>query len=391
MMKLKKYIYGVALGALSLTVASCYNADKDFPDYEGGTTAYFAYQYPVRTLILGNDIYDNTLDNAHKCRIWSTMGGAYGGRDAVADIVVDETLCKNLWFVDEGGNPSYAVTPMPQNYYKLLSNQIPYNGDPRGYVEVQFTDDFFNDPKAIQNTYVIPLVMTNVSGIDQILKGTPRVGTTPSRTNQEFWEVLPKDYVLYCVKYMNPWQAKYIRRGVDEVTENANTNPTTNTVVRKDFSLVDTDLEHYKENPVNANDEVCGISTKSMTEAIFPVSFKTSNGTVSCNLILTFDKVNKNKCTIDVDDDAKAAGVTATGDGEFIAGGTADDKYKDYRWGSMNGEPVNRDILRLAYKVNFTDKDIKVATNDTLVVQTRESNKKEFFVPKYDETFVPSN
>ena len=272
-----------------------------------------------------------------------------------------------------------------------MSNQIPYNGDPRGYVEVQFTDDFFNDPKAIQNTYVIPLVMTNVSGIDQILKGTPRVGTTPSRTNQEFWEVLPKDYVLYCVKYMNPWQAKYIRRGVDEVTENANTNPTTNTVVRKDFSLVDTDLEHYKENPVNANDEVCGISTKSMTEAIFPVSFKTSNGTVSCNLILTFDKVNKNKCTIDVDDDAKAAGVTATGDGEFIAGGTADDKYKDYRWGSMNGEPVNRDILRLAYKVNFTDKDIKVATNDTLVVQTRESNKKEFFVPKYDETFVPSN
>ena len=50
MMKLKKYIYGVALGALALTVASCYNADKDFPDYEGGTKAYFAYQNPIRTL-----------------------------------------------------------------------------------------------------------------------------------------------------------------------------------------------------------------------------------------------------------------------------------------------------------------------------------------------------
>ncbi len=389
-MKLKKYIYGVVLGAFSLTFASCYNADRDFPDYEGGTTAYFAYQFPVRTLILGNDIYDNTLDNAHKCRIWATMGGAYGGRNAVVSYKVDESLCDNLWFVDEGGNPSYAVTPMPKKYYNLLSEVIPYNGDSRGYVEVQFTDEFFKDPKAIENNYVIPLVMTDVTGIDHILTGTPRAGTTPSRTNQSYWEVLAKDYVLYCVKYMNPWQAKYIRRGIDEVTEKANTaSPVTNVVVRKDFSMVDTDLEHYKENPVNANDEVCGITTKNMSEAIFPVSFKTSNGTVSCNLILTFD--DKNKCTIDVDDAGKAAGVTASGDGEYIAGGTADETYKDYRWGSMNGQPVNRDILRLAYKVDFADQNIKVATKDTLVVQTRESNKREFFTPKYDEEFNPGN
>lgn len=384
-MKLKKYIYGVALGALSLSLASCYNADKDFPDYEGGTTAYFAYQYPVRTLILGNDIYDNSLDNDHRCRIWSTMGGAYGGRDAVVDIKVDPTLCDNLWFVDEGGNPDHRVTPLPADYYTLQSSVIPYNGEPRGYVEVKFTDKFFNDPKSLENNYVIPLVMTNVTGIDYILTGTPRVGTTPSRTNSEFWEVLPKDYVLYCVKYMNPWQAKYIRRGVDNVTEGG----VTTQVVRKDFSMVDTDLEHYKENPVNANDEVCGITTKSMDESIFPVSFKTSNGSLSCKLILTFDK--NNKCTIDVDQDSKAAGITAKGDGEFIKGGTADEKYKDYRWGSMNGNPVNRDILRLAYEVNFTDKNIQVSTADTLVVQTRESNKKEFFTPKYDETFVPGN
>ena len=113
MMKLKTYIYGVALGALSLTYASCYNADKEFPDYEGGTTAYFAYQNPVRTLILGNDIYDNTLDNEHKCRIWATMGGAYGGRNANVDIVVDESLCDNLYFVDENGSATEPVRPMP--------------------------------------------------------------------------------------------------------------------------------------------------------------------------------------------------------------------------------------------------------------------------------------
>lgn len=373
-MKLKKYIYGVALGALSLSFASCYNADKDFPDFEGGTTAYFAYQYPVRTLVLGNDIYDNTVDNAHKCQIWSTMGGAYNGRNAYVDIVVDETLCNNLYFTDEGGNAAEPVKPMPTSYYTLSSNQIAYNGDSRGYVEVQFTDAFFNDPKSIDNTYVIPLLMTNVKGIDHILTGKPREGLTPSRTNTEDWEILAKDYVLYCVKYMNPWQGKYIRRGVDNITEKG----ATSTVVRKDFSLVNTDLEHYKENPVNQNDEICGIKTKNMTQAIFPVSFKRSGGAASipCNLILTF---NGNQCTISTDDE----GVIATGSGEYIVKGTEKPEYKDYQWGSMNGQPVQRDILRLAYEVNFQNEDIQVSTTDTLVVQTRESNKKVFFSPKY--------
>lgn len=372
MMKLKKYIFGVALGTLSLTLASCYNSDRDFPDFEGGTTAYFAYQFPVRTLVLGNDIYDNTLDNEHKCQIWATMGGAYGGRNAYVDIAVDESLCSNLWFVDAGGNASTPVLPMPTSYYKLSSNVIPYNGDPRGYVEVQFTDAFFNDPNAIKETYVIPLVMKSVRGIDNILTGTPREGLSPSRTNTEDWDVLAKDYVLYCVKYMNPWQGKYIRRGVDNVTEKG----VTKTIVRKDFSLVNSDLKHYKDNPVNQNDEVCGITTKNMSQANFQVSFKTSGASISCNLILTFDG---NKCTISTDDE----NVTATGSGEFITKGTEKPEYKDYQWGSNNGELVQRDILRLAYDVNFANKDIQVSTNDTLVVQTRESNKRVFFTPKY--------
>ena len=400
-MKLKNYIYGVALGVFSLTFASCYNADKEFPDYEEGTTAYFAYQFPVRTLVLGNDIYDNTLDNEHKCRIWSTMGGAYGGRDAVVGIVVADTLCNNLYFVDEGGNPAEPVRPMPQSYYNLLSNSIPYNGDSRGYVEVQFTDDFFKDPKSVENTYVIPLVMTTVSGIDRILTGTPREGLSPARTNTEDWDILAKDYVLYCVKYMNPWQGKYIRRGVDNVTEKGNTT----TVVRKDFSLVNTDLEHYKENPVNANDEVCGITTKNMTQAIFPVSFnigKDAHGnrpSQKCSLLLTFSGDN---CVITSEDED----VPSTGSGEFIVKGTEKPEYKDYQWGSMNGQPVQRDILRLSYNVTFKkgrvigkytvkeggkevekdwilEDDITISTTDTMVVQTRESNQKIFFSPKY--------
>lgn len=399
-MKLKNYICGLALGALSLTYTSCYNADKDFPDFEGGTTAYFAYQYPVRTLVLGNDIYDNTLDNEHKCQIWSTMGGAYGGRDAVVDIVVDESLCDSLWFTDEGGNAAKPVKPMPTSYYQLASNTIRYNGEPRGYVEVQFTDAFFADAKAVENTYVIPLRMTSVKGIDHILSGTPREGLNPSRTNTEDWEVLAKDYVLYCVKYMNPWQGKYIRRGVDNITE----NEVTTVNVRKDFSLVNSDTEHYTENPVNQNDEVCGISTRNMTQAVFPLSMyigKDPDGSVrptqKCSLVLSF---SGDKCTIVSEDED----VPGEGAGEFIVKGTERPEYKDYQWGSNDGKPVQRDILRLAYNVTFKkgrvigkkydaklgkevdwilENDVHISSADTLVVQTRESNQKVFFTPKY--------
>lgn len=389
-MNIKKYIYGVAMGVISLTMASCYNNDKVFDDYAGGTTAYFAYQFPVRTLFLGNDIYDNSLDNAHKIQIWSTMGGAYGGRDAVVDVVVDKALCENLYFVDEGGNPVREVQPMPEKYYQLMSNQIPYNGNPRGYVEVQLTDDFFKDSLSVENTYVIPLKMVGVKGIDRILVGEPRTGFTPVRQNWgEEWKTLPQDFTLYCVRYINPWHAKYIRRGVDEVTEKG----ATNTVVRKDFTLVNSDPGRYNENPVNQNDEVCSITTKSMTKAIFPVSFKTTTGNVPCNLILTFDG---NKCVITTED----PDVTVSGTGEFITNGSALPQYKDYQWGNLDGQPVKeRDILRLSYTASFKagkiigkdkyNNDIKLAnavdivTNDTLVGQTRESNQRVFFTPKY--------
>ena len=231
--------------------------------------------------------------------------------------------------------------------------------------------------------------MTKADGIDHILTGTPREGLSPSRTNTEDWDVLAMDYVLYCVKYMNPWQGKYIRRGFDQVTENG----VTTDIIRKDTTLVNTDVEHYKENPVNQNDEICAITTKNMTQSIFPVSVRRAGNKASvlCNLTLTFDN---NKCTITSDD----ADVTAAGNGEFIENGSGLPEYKDYQWGGV-GEPDKRDILRLAYTITINkgkvigqddkgndillDNDIQVTTADTLVIQTRESNKREFFSPKY--------
>ena len=407
MMKLKKYIYGVVLGALALTTTSCYNADKDFPDYEGGTKAYFAYQNPIRTLVLGNDIYDNSLDNAHKCRIWATMGGAYAGRNAVVSVEIDEKLCDNLWFLDDGGYERAKVLPLPHNYYNydaVKNATINYNGDSRGYLEIEFTDDFFNDPKtsSADTTYVIPVRMTGVTGIDALLSGTPNKAN-PIRQNANDWSILPKDYTLYCVRYMNPWQGKYIRRGTDEVTEAEDGSVWTH--IRKDTTLIKSDPGRYPINLVNQNDEVVGMTTINMNKTLFPITVErslTAKGkarqSLPCNLILTF---NGDNCTISTND----ANVEVSGTGKFIAKGTELEQYKEFQWGNLNGQLVQRDILDLAYTIKFKkgmvigydqDKeedillaeDVDVKSTDILVVQTRESNKREWFDYKYNDQYA---
>ncbi|GAF04032.1 hypothetical protein JCM21142_72725 [Saccharicrinis fermentans DSM 9555 = JCM 21142] len=81
---------------------------------------YFAYQYPVRTIVLGDDIVDNSMDNAHKCKIYATMGGVYANPKKIdIDIEVNEALCDHLYFKD-----GTSVQAMPAEYYSLASNVI---------------------------------------------------------------------------------------------------------------------------------------------------------------------------------------------------------------------------------------------------------------------------
>ena len=253
-MKLNNIVKIVLAGAALSLLASCHNQEQVFPDYDGGITTYFAYQYPVRTIVLGeSETFDTSLDNQGKCIIYGTMGGAYKGKDVVVDIEVDNTLVDNLYFSD--GSP---VKYMPGHYYDLSATQLKYNGTHMGGVEVSLHDDFFADPAAIKNTYVIPVKMTNiVKGADQILAGTPAVeGQTPLKTDASQWKVLPKDYTLYAVKYINKWDGSWLRRGEDKITDVASGN-------------VKTENRHkqYVEN-----DEVMFLATESLNSVKFPMT-----------------------------------------------------------------------------------------------------------------------
>lgn len=317
------YIF-LVLAAASI---SCENEDWEFPDYDY-QTVYFANQYPVRTITLGEDIYDTSLDNEWKCMIMATTGGVYETKANVTiDIEVDNAMCAGFEFPN--GNDILA---MPDSYYTLSSNQIVIpNGQLTGGVEVQLTDAFFADPLALRNNYVIPVRMTNVQNADSILSGKA-ASDAARRGVAGDWTVAPKDYVFYAVKYINPWHGYYLRRGVDDITGDVNTK-----VVRH---------EQYVED-----DEVNMLSTRSLNNLEFPLVFKDAGGNnIDCTLLLSFDE--EGNCTVSSED------FIATGSGKFVS------KGEKMSWGDKD-----RDALYLSYQINLGT--IQVSTTDTLVMRNR--------------------
>lgn len=324
MTDMRKILSLLAVGVAAMAMVSCENQDTDFPDFDY-QTGYFAYQTPIRTLVLGNDERtNNSIDNEHKVRIYAVAGGTRNGIKATLGFVVDENLCNNLEFSD--GTP---VLPMPSDWYTIQGDQIPINGL-NGYVEVQLNDAFFKDPKAIKNTYVIPLRLTDeYAGVDSILRGKPLV-ENPWRLQSSDWSIAPKDYVLYLVKFISPWSGNYLRRGIDKIEENG----TTTTNVRH---------EQYIEY-----DEVFNLATTELNT----VSYKFDN---NCNLLLTFNEETK-ECTLRTDNKA----YTVTGTGKFV------EKVPDEVWSEKP-----RDVIYLDYKVTVKTTGKTVETKDTLVARDR--------------------
>jgi len=325
----KKILYAFTFLLSGMAFTACENGDQEFDDFEGGTTVYFAYQTPVRTIVLGDDEYDTTLDKQHKCQIQATFGGSYNGSDGSVQIAVDNSLVNNLTFAD--GTP---VKAMPESYYTLSTTNLAFNGTFNGKTDVQLTDAFFNDPDAVKNTYVIPVVMTSQSGFDHIFTGTLKEGATAVRTDASVWEVTPKDYVLYCVKFQNKYSGFWLTHG------------TTSTDNIEKAGTVE-------------------IKTRGLNQSVYTVSMvgKGDDGkdkTFTADMLLTFD--GSDKCTIS----SLTDGVTVTGNGSW-----GDDAEKK-SWGNKD-----RDAMELNYTVDFGNGN-KLSKHERLVWQRSGVKFEEF-------------
>jgi hypothetical protein len=155
--------------ALLLGVFSCHNEEWEFPDFDY-KAVYFPYQYPVRTLILGDYKYDNENDNNLKFLISARIGGMYENKWSwTVDYSLDPTYTQNL--VTSLGD---TIRPLPAAYYTLSPvSQITIPGGLfYGSVEVQLTEAFLADTMAHRVHYVIPLKIT-ASNADSILPEGP--------------------------------------------------------------------------------------------------------------------------------------------------------------------------------------------------------------------------
>ncbi|MCX6309357.1 MAG: DUF5627 domain-containing protein [Bacteroidia bacterium] len=308
------------------------------------TACYFPYQTPVRTIILGK--YDegfNTNDNLHQFEIGVTMTGVYENKmDRKVFFKLDTTLLSNV----------SDVKYLPQAYYTMGTDSmviIP-KGDIKGRILIKLTDAFFDDPKSIAalnfTNYAIPLVITRVEGLDSTLVGKPLV-VNPIRNKAVDWTILPKDYTLFGIKYINKFHGNYLRRGADKLINSSDV-------------VVGTKIYH---NQYVERDEVVKASTFSLNTISVPNTIRrfnsTDGGTITLNLVFA----PNDSCIV-----YNKSNNAVMGKGALKENGDL--------WGGKT-----RDVIYLDYAYTDLVKNEKHEVKDTMVIRDR---------GVVFETFVPT-
>lgn len=322
----------IILLTLLVGLIACENQEIGYPDFDY-TAGYFPYQYPVRTLVLGDYIYDNTNDNNHKFLISAAMGGVYSNnKDRVFDIEVANDLCSNVLFA----STEDTIRLLPPEYYTLSSSNkliIPA-GKVNGNIEVQLKDAFFDDLIATKLGYVIPIRIVKSTDLDSVLQGkTTQINPDPRVADD--WEIQPKDFTMFAVNFINPYHGNYLHRG-------------TSTVKGASGEVLDKQVystEHIVDN------EIWSLLTLTKNQVTVQGVLRTELIPGNLEMNLTFSDTGNCTITEAIDSD-----FTITGSGEFV--NDADE------WGNKK-----RDAIHINYQ--FTSQGYTYHATDTLVIRDR--------------------
>ena len=278
------YVFG-----LIATLVGCTNDDVEFDDFEF-QSVYFPFQTPLRSLMLGDEVIgDNSIDLERAFSIGATMGGVYSNdKNRELSIELAPDLVTNL--TDADGN---VLEMLPASYYEATFDKLTIPaGSFVGKVRVNLTDAFFQDPLTTGLHYVIPVRITAAQ--DSILQGDA-LGSVidPDPRIAADWNILPKDYVLFGIKYVNPTHGAYLYRG-------SRTNLSDNSVV------------NYSERFINEN-AVVQLSTNSLTESFMAAVGNNNEGSdAKYSMKLTFDEANQT-VVVSPKEDGVTVPVTGTG------------------------------------------------------------------------------
>lgn len=329
---MKKILFLIGIIALG---AGCENQDIEFDDfdYQG---VYFPYQSPVRTIILGDEeIGDNTIDREHAFSIGVSIGGMYqNSKDRVISVEYAPELAANL----------KNVTLLPADYYNTTIDKLTIpKGSFFGKFRVDLTDKFFEDTLTTGLKYVIPVRITD-AGTDSILSGNPKsIYDNHDLRNKEHWNIQPKNFVLFGVKYINATHGVYFLRGERYLLRDQSTN----------IAGVK-DTVTYSARFLTNNEKV-KLTTQSLTESIMPTvgGFnKESFVNKYYSMMLTFDEATKSVTV----SQRNASTVVVSGTGKYFS---KDDP------GSESYNEKKRRTIYLDY--TYVDKGNTFNAKDSLV------------------------
>ncbi len=275
------------------------------------------------------------------------MGGVYENKeDRQVDFVVDESLVENMYIGDN------RILPLPSRYYQLSNSSrivIP-KGQLSGSVFVQLTEEFLNDPNALGpagTVYVVPLRITG-STTDSVLWGKSSVAN-PDYKQSSDWDVLPKNYTLFGINYVNEYHGNYLVRGKSVQLGLPGVSVDTTIVYRS------VDVE---------SDRVMAVNIESRNSVTYTREVARNNVQSPGNF------------TMRITFDASGNGQITTGAGSaFTVTGTAKFAKDAESWG---GKP--RHAIYLDYTVN--DGVFQNRANDTLVYRDKGVYFQEF-APTY--------
>ncbi len=329
--KMKKIF---AFLSAAVLLSACHNKPFDYEDFDYPTVC-LPFQYPVRTLSLGNDVLDNSLDRAHKFNIGVVLGGVYIHNDISRRVYyeVDESLVSdNLYNQNDE-----RIRVLPSRYYKFSTDgsvEIP-QGKLNGLITVQLADEFFDDPDAHKGVYVIPMRITEADRIDSVLSGRAAVAN-PNLHEAAHWEITPKNYTLFGVKYVNPYHGKWLRRGALVVK-----NPAGEEIDRIVYRTADLELN-----------ETVSLTTVSMSDVVGGWQIKGEKFALRLS-------VTDGEITVSSQENAA---IDVAGTGRYAE--------NDAEWGGTVEKPRKRDVLYLKYAYDRADGN-KCEVCDTLVFRDR--------------------
>jgi len=248
---------------------------------------------------------------------------------------------------------------LPDNYYDATFDKLTIPaGSFFGKLRVDLTDAFFEDPLTTGLKYVIPLRITDAEA-DSVLSGQalPTAESPDPRVGDD-WNIAPKNYVLFGIKYVNPTHGVYILRGERYLLNAEGEREDTVTYSQRFL----TDNERTK------------LSTKSLTENYMPTvgNIKQAFRAEQYSMLLTFDEDNKTVTVSQRESTEETDFVVANGTGQYFSkddpgaeefnGKTRRTIYLDYTY-EDDGETWNaKDSLV------FIDTDVTFESFEAVVV-----------------------